>query len=250
MTSGGLVLTGVSVSYGRARALSDVSAHFVPGCINAVVGPNGAGKSSMLGAAYGIVPCDGKVLVDQSDISTWSTRRRAGAGLALVPQGRQIFPHLSVRENLQIMAELLGLAGAAVDSAMDRFPILRDRQQSPAGVLSGGEQQMLAVSRALMADIKVVLMDEMTTGLAPKIVQQLLETAQRLAADGAAVVLAEPSIAAIKHVVDRGIVLLRGEVVGVADDGDTLEQLYQERMGIGSLEAPDRTDPQEPNRRG
>src|SRR5260221_6554949 len=153
------------------------------------------------------------------DICNRSAMRRARSGIALVPQGRQVFPTLTVRENLVIMARLLGLGMTHVEDALDRIPILRARVNQLAGVLSGGEQQILAVSRALMGSPKVVLLDEMTTGLAPLIVDRLMETAREMAASGSAVLVTEPSIGVIRDRVDRGYVLLRGECVGRADDG-------------------------------
>src|SRR5699024_7205940 len=127
--------------------------------ITGVIGPNGAGKSSLLRALYGSVPiAGGRVVLDGADVTHRSAKDRAKAGLALVPQGRQLFPRLSVRENLQVMANQLGLPGDRVGAAMDRFPVLKQRARHLAGVLSGGEQQMLAVTRALMTDPTVLLL--------------------------------------------------------------------------------------------
>jgi branched-chain amino acid transport system ATP-binding protein len=150
-----------------------------------------------------------------------------------VPQGRQIFPTLTVRENLDVMAEVLKLGRPAVDRALERFPRLVERQRSLAGVLSGGEQQMLAVTRALMADpCHVLLLDEMATGLAPLIVQGLMRTVRELAASGTTVVMAEASIGAVRDDIGRGVMLLRGEVVATADGGAELDGLYRSRMGL------------------
>jgi branched-chain amino acid transport system ATP-binding protein len=228
-----LVARGIAVRYGKATALAGVSLSAPGGVVTAVVGPNGAGKSSLLLALYGSVRAAGAVEVDGVDVSGLRATDRARAGIALVPQGRQLFPRLTVRENLQLMADLLKLDRGTVDEALDRFPILRQRARSLAGVLSGGEQQMLVVARSLMGSPRVLLLDEMTTGLAPLVVEQLAETVADLARGaGTAVVLAEPSLGAIRRVVDRGVVLVRGEIVAEADGPDALDARYREALGV------------------
>ena len=229
----GLKIHGLSVRYDKAQALDNVSFDAAPGVITALVGPNGAGKSSTLNAIYGGVASTGQVLLDGQDISRWTAMQRARAGVALVPQGRQLFMRMSVRENLAVMARLLDVGDAEVEAGLDRFPILRDRARQFAGVLSGGEQQMLAVSRALMGRPRVLLLDEMVTGLAPKIVAELVAIAVRMAADGATVLLAEPSIGAVRDRIDVGFVMLRGAVVGEAAGGSALAAAYQRHMGVG-----------------
>jgi branched-chain amino acid transport system ATP-binding protein len=224
---------GLTVRYGRATALTDASIVVPGGSVTAVVGPNGAGKSSLLMAIYGSVAATGKVIVDGDDISRLRPIVRARQGVAVVPQGRQLFPRLNVRDNLQVMAETLRLPASAVDEAMDRFPILRERARSLAGVLSGGEQQMLVVSRALMRSPRVLLLDEMMTGLAPQIVQSLAATVASLAKDGVAVLIAEPSIGAVRSLITRGYVIIRGTVVATEEGGgQALDNAYQSAMGI------------------
>jgi branched-chain amino acid transport system ATP-binding protein len=221
------------VRYGNATAVAGVDLRFEPGRINAVVGPNGAGKSSLLLALCGAVESTGTVTLGDRDISALTPARRGRDGIALVPQGRQIFPTLTVRENLEVMAEVLRVGNTAVDRALERFPVLLERSRALAGVLSGGEQQMLAVTRALMADpCHVLLLDEMATGLAPLIVQRLMRTVRELADNGTTVVMAEASIGAIRGDIDRGVILLRGEVVASADGGDDLDSIYRSRMGL------------------
>lgn len=227
-----LSVRDLGVRYGRATAVAGVDHDFEGGTIHAVVGPNGAGKSSLMLAIYGAIAASGTIEVDGEQIESLSATERARKGIALVPQGRQVFPTLTVRENLEVMAEVLNLGSEAIDGALHRFDVLWERQKQLAGNLSGGEQQMLAVTRALMGDARIVLMDEMTTGLAPLIVDQLMATARDLSDDGAVVIMAEPSIGAIRSRIDCGIVLLRGEVVGAADRGEELDTIYQERMGV------------------
>ncbi len=230
----GLQVRGLTVRYEKALALDRVDFDAAPGAITLLVGPNGAGKSSCLNAIYGGVAASGQVLLDGSDISRMSAMQRARHGVALVPQGRQLFMRMSVRENLEVMAQLLGAGVADIEAALDRFPILRERARQLAGVLSGGEQQMVAVSRALMGRPRLLLLDEMVTGLAPLVVRRLIETAVQLAAEGATVVIAEPAIGAIRDHVQQGIVMLRGRIAAQAQGGQALDAEYQRRMGVGA----------------
>lgn len=228
----------VSVRYGRATALHNVDLVAPAGRVTAVVGPNGAGKSSLVLAIYGSAPATGRVLFDGVDLSGMRAAARARSGVALVPQGRQLFPRLTVRENLLVLAEALRLPPREVDAALDRFPILRERARSLVGVLSGGEQQMLVVSRALMGSPRLLLLDEMTTGLAPLVVAQLADTIVSLTRQGVVVVLAEPSISPVVSIVDRGYVLIRGQVVATEEQGgQRLSEAYQAAMGIEQKEA-------------
>jgi branched-chain amino acid transport system ATP-binding protein len=227
-----LTVSEMSVRYGGAAALSGVSLTAPGGSVTALVGPNGAGKSSLLLGAYGSVPATGRVLLDGEDVSRLSPAARARAGIAVVPQGRQLFPRLNVLDNMRVMAELLHLPASAVDEAIDRFPILRTRARSLVGVLSGGEQQMLVVSRALMGSPRVLLLDEMMTGLAPLIVAELARTVAALARDGVAVLLAEPAIGAVRHIIDRGYVLVRGSIVATVPDGAALDAAYRTAIGM------------------
>lgn len=231
-THHGVAVRDLWVRYGHATALAGVDLDFTPGKINAVVGQNGAGKSSLLLAMYGAVPCTGSVSVGEVDISSLKPAHRARRGIGLVPQGRQIFPTLTVRENLAVFAEVLGVGTEAVEAAIGRFPRLVERANTLSGNLSGGEQQMLAVSRALMTDSRVLLFDEMATGLAPVIVQQLIAVARELADDGSTVVLAEASIGAIVADIDRGYLLTRGEIVDAVEGGAELEERYRASMGV------------------
>ncbi|WP_433606990.1 ABC transporter ATP-binding protein [Dactylosporangium sp. CA-139114] len=233
MSSHELRLEGLTVRYGHASAVTGLDLTAPGGQVSALVGPNGAGKSSALLAAYGSVAATGKVFLDGEDVSRLKPAARARAGIAVVPQGRQLFPKLNVADNLQVMAELLRLPRSAVDTAIDRFPILRTRLKSLVGVLSGGEQQMLVVSRALMGSPRVLLLDEMMTGLAPLIVQELLRTVTQLARDGVAVLMAEPALGAVRGAVDRGYVLVRGETVAASEaGGKALDAVYQAKMGV------------------
>ena len=228
----GLQVRGLTVRYDKALALDRVDFDARPGAITLLVGPNGAGKSSCLNAIYGGVASSGQVLLDGEDLGRMSAMQRARNGVALVPQGRQLFMRMSVRENLEVFAQLLGAGAVDIESGLDRFPILRERAQQLAGVLSGGEQQMLAVSRALMGRPRVLLLDEMVTGLAPMVVRQLVDTAVRLATEGVTVVIAEPAIGSVREIVQQGFVMLRGTIVARAEGGAALDAEYQRCMGV------------------
>ena len=226
-----LTVQNLCVRYGQIEAVGAASIQAPAGAITAIVGPNGAGKSSLIQAIMGAVRgATGQVLLDGVSVERLDPTARARAGIALVPQGRQIFPHLTVWENLQVMADAIGLAKGVAIEAMQRFPILETRRRLPAGVLSGGEQQMLAFARALMLRPKVLLLDEPSLGLAPLIVEELIRTVVALASDGMAVLVAEPSIRFIRGHIDRGYVMFRGRIVAEAAGAAALEAAYLARM--------------------
>ena len=228
-----LEVRDVSVRYAGAEAVAGASLSAMRGTVTAIVCPNGAGKSSLLNALIGSVAARSEaIVIDGEDVSQLKPTARVRAGLVLVPQGRQIFPRLTVRENLQVIADGLGLAQSTVADALVRFPILKERQRFPAGVLSGGEQQMLALARALMTRPKVLLLDEPTLGLAPVIVADVVRTVAELAASGIAIVIAEPSMRLIRGHIARGFVMLRGRIIAVTDNAADLEREYLRFMGM------------------
>lgn len=227
-----LSVTGLTVRYGTATAVEQATLVAPAGKITAVVGPNGAGKSSLALAVYGAVPATGGIKLGDRDLSSMSAIERARAGLAIVPQGRQLFPKLTVRDNLQVMAEMLKLKRSAVEEALDRFPVLREREGRLAGVLSGGEQQMLAVSRALMGNPQCMVLDEMMTGLAPKIVSGLVEVIRGIADGGGSVLIVDPAIGPLRGAIDQGYVLLRAQLSPLFTDVGSLDEGYQRAMGV------------------
>jgi branched-chain amino acid transport system ATP-binding protein len=227
-----LEASNISVSYRRLLAVDRASVSAQAGQIRVVVGPNGAGKTSLLLAINGFVRSSGEVRLNGDSIGGLPVWERAARGLGIVPQGREIFPRLSVLENLKVVAERLGLADEVVEQAMDRFPVLRERQRQLAGLLSGGEQQMLAVSRSLMSRPRVLLLDEMSTGLAPLIVERLLQTIREVADGGAAVLMAEPNISRIKDCLDGGFVMIRGRITAQADSAAALDEAYKQQFGL------------------
>lgn len=220
------------ISYGPALAVADFSLAIEPGTSHCLLGPNGAGKSSVLKALYGTIPVTGSVHLDDVDVSAEWASDRARRGIGFVPEGRQIFPRLTVEDNLRVMATLLKLDGSHVERALERFPILVTRRRILAGLLSGGEQQMLAVTRALMCEPKVLLLDEVATGLAAKIVADFLEVVSELKAAGTTIILAEPMLARVGNIVDEGTVIVRGEIFGTASDAAGLERLYSDALGM------------------
>ena len=218
------------VRYGKASAVRGVSLDIEPGTITAIVGPNGAGKSSLLLGIQGVVKAEvSSLTLGGRSMLGMSPTQRAKAGMLLVPQGRQIFPTLRVRDNLRVVADALGLARGAVDDALDRFPILRARSKVPAGVLSGGEQQMLAMTRALMCRPTMLLLDEPTEGLAPTIVSEILQVLADIQQDGATVVIAGPTTRVLPEQIDVGVVMMRGEIVATAAGRNELQAAFRDQ---------------------
>jgi branched-chain amino acid transport system ATP-binding protein len=231
-----LEIQNLEVRYGRTRAVQDVSFALDAGDIVAVLGANGAGKSSLLRAIQGTVrPAGGSVRYRGEDITGWSAPRRVAAGLVLVPEGRQIFVSLTVHENLLLggytrKADL----GQEIDAIYQRFPNLAQRRDMPAAVLSGGEQQMLAIGRALLAKPAAMMLDEPSLGLSPLLVQHLFELIRALNRDGLAILLVEQNTrmalatASRAHVLELGRAVLSGTAREIASD----ERLAGAYLGV------------------
>jgi branched-chain amino acid transport system ATP-binding protein len=218
----------VSVRYGKAVAVQSAGLTMGRGEITALVGPNGAGKTSLLHAIQGVIASVADTIkLDGRSILALSATERVKAGIVLVPQGRQLFRHMSVRDNLMVVANSFGIPRHAVDEALRRFPILKERQRSPAGVLSGGEQQMLALARALMCNPSVLVLDEPTLGLAPTIVKDLMEVIVGMRTEGKGILIAEPTTRLLPRELDRGYVMVRGVIVDQASNRSELERRYE-----------------------
>src|SRR3954471_14560587 len=221
-----LEVDAIQVHYGQVRALQGVSLCVDAGEIVALLGANGAGKTTTLRAISGLVPTSaGSISFDGETISGWRAHRIVSTGLAHLPEGRELFPQLTVLENLRMgyWAYRKDKAGFAAqrDDVMDHFPILRERAGQAAGTLSGGEQQMLGVARALMSSPKLLLVDELSLGLAPKIVSQLYEILAGVNRSlGTAVLLVEQFVHMALANSTRAYVLAKGEVVmpGYSDE--------------------------------
>lgn len=212
-----LALEAVEVAYGGIRALQGISLHVDHGEIVTLIGSNGAGKSSTLRAIVGLVPAKtGKVRVFGRDIAGLSTPRIVELGVALVPEGRAIFGPMTVRENLQLGGFLKrdrAQQKRNLDRCVTLFPRLGERMKQEAGTLSGGEQQMLAIARAMMAEPRLLLLDEPSLGLAPKLVVQILESIRTIARDGVTVLLVEQNTRLALETADRGYVMVTGKIV-------------------------------------
>jgi branched-chain amino acid transport system ATP-binding protein len=226
-----LAVEHLSASYGASVVVRDVSLRVAPGEAVALLGRNGAGKTTTLMAiAGGIRPISGTVAIDGRQVSGLPSFRIARHGLSLVPQGRRVFPTLSVRENL-----MLGSRGGNLDEIHALFPVLAQRATVSGTALSGGEQQMLAIGRALMTRPQVLLMDEPSEGLAPLIVREIGELVARLRRElGLSVLIAEQNLALAFAVADRVYVMERGEIVheGAAGAFQSDVALQKQYLGV------------------
>jgi branched-chain amino acid transport system ATP-binding protein len=222
-----LAVRDLNVAYGSIRAVQGVSFEVAEGGLTCLLGPNGAGKTTTLYALAGILKGRGTVEFMGVDITAFSPQQRVGAGLVLVPEGRLLFPEMTVQENLQAGGYLqLGKGKEKLEDriarAMDIFPRLRERRRQLAGTLSGGEQQMLAIARGLMSDPRLLMLDEPSLGLSPLIIEELLEIVRELNARGTTILLVEQNIRLPLELADRLYVLQTGRVVFEA--GGDLEQ--------------------------
>ncbi len=224
-----LDVNDLSVSYGAIGALSNLSLSVSSGSVVAILGSNGAGKSTLLGAVMGVLDarCDGAIRFEDKDILGVPAEALVAQGIALVPEGRQLFAELTVRENLGMGAYLRRDAhGIANDMTrvLELFPRLKERQEQLAGTLSGGEQQMVAIGRALMSQPKLLLLDEPSLGLAPLLVREIMQLIARINKAGVTVVLVEQNalqalrIADTAYVLEKGRVTLSGKAEQLAKD--------------------------------
>jgi branched-chain amino acid transport system ATP-binding protein len=212
-----LTVEGLKARYGRIEALKGVDLTVAAGEIVALVGANGAGKTTLLRTISGIEPAAaGRIVFEGQPIERLASHARVALGIAQSPEGRQVFGPLSVEDNLRLGGYRRRDGGAAVAADLERcfalFPILKERRRQAAGSLSGGQQQMLAIARALMAAPKLLLLDEPSLGLAPVIVDQILEAIARLRSEGVTILLVEQNAAAALAIADRGYVLELGKV--------------------------------------
>jgi len=210
-----LELHAITSAYGRIQALKGVSLRVETGEITAIVGANGAGKTTLLRCISGVQPLSGgRIAYHGKDITAWSPQARVAEGIAQSPEGRQVFGPLSVEDNLRLGAYRRGRVETEVslDRVFDMFDILKQKRALPAAGLSGGQQQMLAIGRALMSRPRLLLLDEPSMGLAPLLVRQILDAVVALKAEGVTVLLVEQNASAALAIADRGYVLEVGHV--------------------------------------
>jgi branched-chain amino acid transport system ATP-binding protein len=208
-----LELDGVSCFYGDFQALFDVSLEVAEGETVAIIGANGAGKSTLLATVAGLLrPASGEVRFDGEPVGRLPAYRRLATGIALVPEGRHIFPSLTVEENLRVGGGRRRRGPWGLDEVYELFPALEALSSRWGGTLSGGEQQMCAIGRALMGNPRLLLLDELSLGLAPKIVKAIYETLEAISEHGTTVVLVEQDIGQALVAADRAYCLLEGRV--------------------------------------
>tara|TARA_R100000306_G_C4371093_1_gene140005 strand:- start:660 stop:1385 length:726 start_codon:yes stop_codon:yes gene_type:complete len=227
MTGAALDVHDLHAGYGKLEILKGIDLQAPAGLVTAVVGANGAGKTTLLRSIMGLNQAQGSVVVGDRDLTGRSTRDRVRAGLVLVPEGRQLFPGLSVRENLLLGAAGAGRRsgrGAALEEVCELFPVVRERLRSSAGELSGGQQQMVAIGRALMAKPKVLLLDEPSQGLAPVVWSAVLKALRAIAHSERTVVIVEQRTADVVELASRTAVMRQGQIV-LQTEGDNAHNL-------------------------
>ena len=238
-----LAISGLTVRYGAIQAVRGIDLAIEAGEVVAVLGANGAGKSTTLKAIVGLVAWGGEIRFDGASLQGRATEQIVRRGMTMVPEGRRVFPSLTVMENLT-----LGAAAHADGKALARnraevfelFPILRERGEQRAGTLSGGQQQQLAIARALMSEPRLLLLDEPSLGLAPQIVDSIFELILRLKQRGQTILLVEQNVAAALDIADRAYVLANGAITmsGAAETLRASEQVARTYLGAEVAAAP------------
>jgi len=207
-----LALEGLTARYGSSTVLRGVDLVVQPGQVVALIGPNGAGKTTLMRTVAGLVPASGgSVRLNGAEVMRRKPHQRARAGLCLIPEGRGIFPSLTVRENLRLQGSA-AQRRETLDRIVEAFPVLGDRLGATAGRLSGGQQQMVALGRCLVSNPLVVMLDEVSMGLAPLIIDEIFEALERLARTGVALLLVEQYVSRALAMADSVYVLTRGQV--------------------------------------
>jgi len=234
-----LKIKNLEAGYGKLRVLKRISLHVNPGEIVTLIGANGAGKTTLLAAITGLIRATaGEVLLKGDNLERLKAEEIVFRGCSLVPEGRQVFAAMSVRENLVLGGYVQHRQGKAqlqegIEYIYDLFPVLRERRDQLAGTLSGGEQQMLAMGRALMAKPALLMLDEPSTGLAPLIVKNIFQIITRLREAGNTVLLIEQNAKAALKVADRGYVLETGKIILEGSSEDLLTNRDVQRAYLG-----------------
>jgi len=228
-----LSISALDVAYGQSQVLWGVDLEVRAGELVCLMGRNGVGKTTLLKTTIGLLPArGGRVTFDGSDITTWGPDRRARAGIGYVPQGREIFPHLSVEENLRMA--LLGCGRAAsLDEALALFPALEPLLARKGGVLSGGEQQMLAIGRALLTKPKLLMLDEPTEGIQPSIILEIEEALRRIKTElKLAVLLVEQYLDFAERLADKYVIMAKGAVVASGVTRDLRPEMVRQHLAV------------------
>jgi branched-chain amino acid transport system ATP-binding protein len=235
-----LELRAVSAAYGRFRALFGVSMSVAAGSVTALVGPNGAGKSTIARVVTGLVPCTaGRILFAGEDVTGFATWKLVRRGIAHAPEGRSVFATLDVEDNLRLtFIRALGYKGAgeALERAFARFPRLAERRRQLAGTLSGGEQRMLALARVLAIAPKLLVVDELSLGLAPRVVDDVYQALRDIRDAGTSLLVIEQQLPRALELAEQLVVLRKGEVVEagpVASLGEVAGRLLKKEEGGG-----------------
>jgi branched-chain amino acid transport system ATP-binding protein len=227
----------IRVGYGVATALWDVSIRIAAGELVSVVGPNGAGKTTLINALAGLLRIRaGKLAMDGADLVALRPHRFCDQGIAIVPEQRRLFASMTVRENLELGGYRKATRGRrtqTLDRVLDIFPMLREKLEAPAAVLSGGQQQMVAIGRALMAEPRLLLLDEPSLGLAPSLVLEMFATVRAINAAGVAVLLVEQNVAMALEIATRAYVLEEGRIVAEGTPAELLSQSQIRRTYLG-----------------
>lgn len=230
-----LVVDNLTVRHGQLSAVRGVSFSVEKGETLALVGANGAGKTTLLRSLAGAhLPGDGRISLNGADVTAVPSHRRVGLGIALVPEGRRLFAQMTVEENLQL-GSMAGRPGDwTVERVLEAFPNLQKRRHAKAGTLSGGEQQATAIGRALMSNPDILLLDEVSLGLSPLVVDRVYESLGALISSGTTVVLVEQDLSRVLEVADRIICMLEGRIVlsGKASEL-TRDQITEAYFGLG-----------------
>lgn len=239
-------LRGINVAYGGVKALDSVHVHFKEGEVVALMGPNGAGKSTILKSLFGLAPTTHGVhggvfwRGNKLDVKLLEPHHMVPLGVTLVPQGKRVFGRLTVRENLEIGGVSLkdkALLKERVEEVLDLFPILRTKLNQKSRELSGGQQQMVAIARGLITDPRILLLDEPSLGLAPKVVQEVFEKIKEInQKKGMAIVVVEHNLKSLLPIVDRAYVLDKGKVVAEGKGQDIVESGIFKKVFLGALE--------------
>ncbi len=233
-----LTVKGLESGYGEMQVLWGVDLEVKKKSITTVLGPNGAGKSTTLKTIFGIIkPWKGVVQFDGKDVTNLRPHKKVEIGMTLVPEGRHLFPNMTVHENL-ILGAYTKRAEEKKDESLELvyslFPVLKERERQKAGTLSGGEQQMLAIARALMTNPKLILMDEPSQGLAPKLVKEVFETIVKMKDEGLTILLVEQNVYASLEISDYAYVLHEGKIAfgGSVEEVKESEEIKKAYLGL------------------